>query len=329
MESNELELYHHGILGQKWGVRRYQNKDGSLTSAGRKKYGTVTNFNKVQAAKKRAEGPSKEQVARAKANARTQKEIDKYNKKAGVKSKTKTSSSSDSKPKIKSISEMSDDEIRSKINRIKLENELKSLTPQQVSKGKKFVSTMLNDVIAPAAKNVGKQFAEKKMKEMLGLDEKEAKDASKELQKMAQEYENRQKIDKGQQYFKEGKYSESKSDTKTSKKKEKQETKTAKKEAEDAKREAKTAKKEAEKAKQEAETAKKEAEEYKRNSEKAEKVYGDGKVYGEGTSKYRKSESTIIDADWSEVSSNSSTVQEYAQIGSSYLNQFLLEDKKK
>lgn len=29
------ELYHHGILGQRWGVRRYQNKDGSLTSAGK------------------------------------------------------------------------------------------------------------------------------------------------------------------------------------------------------------------------------------------------------------------------------------------------------
>ena len=32
------ELYHYGIKGQKWGIRRFQNPDGSLTNAGRKRY---------------------------------------------------------------------------------------------------------------------------------------------------------------------------------------------------------------------------------------------------------------------------------------------------
>ena len=39
-------LSHHGILGQRWGIRRYQRKDGTLTTAGKKRYRNDIVFNK-------------------------------------------------------------------------------------------------------------------------------------------------------------------------------------------------------------------------------------------------------------------------------------------
>ncbi len=64
------ELYHHGIKGQRWGVRRFQNPDGSLKSAGAKRYGVASSIKSGQAANDVRTGRSKYRtaVSEAKAN---------------------------------------------------------------------------------------------------------------------------------------------------------------------------------------------------------------------------------------------------------------------
>jgi hypothetical protein len=57
MNDSNNELYHHGVKGMKWGVRRYQNKDGSYTSAGKNRRVT---YDDVETAKKQMKSAAKD-----------------------------------------------------------------------------------------------------------------------------------------------------------------------------------------------------------------------------------------------------------------------------
>lgn len=50
--DDKKEIYHHGVLGQKWGVRRYQNIDGSLTDAGQRRYKHLNNMSTDEISKR-------------------------------------------------------------------------------------------------------------------------------------------------------------------------------------------------------------------------------------------------------------------------------------
>ena len=156
-------LAHHGILGQKWGIRRYQNKDGTLTDAGKRRLAKIT----------AKEAQYAEQKRRLLGKKTEQDENNQKESSAAVK-----------KPKNphlgKSVFSMSDAELRSEINRLNLEKQyrqyMSELYPSEKKK-KKRGKEMVNNVIKPALENVGKNVVENaagmgvnKIGDMLGLE---------------------------------------------------------------------------------------------------------------------------------------------------------------
>ena len=143
------ELTHWGILGMKWGVRRYQNEDGTLTEAGKRRYANEVTRNNMKKKKDRAEESSLvdahrwaiEDDERAKRVTDTASSI--------VRDFQKIERDSRPAPKQKrlDLSDMTEKDLRDKINRELLERQSNSLfAPQEkpkLSKGREIVKQTL------------------------------------------------------------------------------------------------------------------------------------------------------------------------------------------
>lgn len=160
-------ITHSGIEGMKWGVRRYQNKDGTLTEAGKKRYARDAKekeFNKYDESTGKYYKTSKK-------NGRTELEADanRYAKEDLTRTKRLTDGTAGlvrnlknandqsirNKPKTRmDLSSMSDQELRNQINRELLERQYNDVfNPVSVSKGREYAGKILDTagVVLPIA----------------------------------------------------------------------------------------------------------------------------------------------------------------------------------
>ena len=165
--NNSDELQHFGVKGMKWGVRRYQNKDGTLTKAGVRKYNKeVARINKEKQIIRNKERT----LAKFNKLDALRKDVDSRKQVLELNSEKHPNLTKPSKPKTEankptSIKDLSDEELQRRIDRINLENKYKSLTTEtrQVSTGKKVVGKVMTEVITPAATDIGKQLVKSVM----------------------------------------------------------------------------------------------------------------------------------------------------------------------
>ena len=141
MEHKELQ--HAGIKGMKWGIRRYQNKDGTLTPAGKKRYNRE--MEKLKAEKKVLQNRQKTQAKFDKLDA-MKKEVNAMKRGEKIPPDETVQQKKDRILKSRSAAQLyknahlfDDDELQKAYNRLNTEKNIKDLAPKEVNKGKEFV----------------------------------------------------------------------------------------------------------------------------------------------------------------------------------------------